>query len=197
MVDYFTTANKILKTFIKIKDTNDWEYATTINKSHLHKKLFPKICAFPAYRIQTIINKPIVDIYKKISNLCESDAREIDPNLISRIDIEKSPGYKIISQCNGCAWPVTARNIVFFQVAFNIDDKFYIVSRSVDHKKIPESDLYVRANLHMSVYELIPVDSEHTRINYIVHLDPCGHIPVWLTELYSTNFLKMFNSWKH
>jgi hypothetical protein len=197
MVDYFKEADKILNIFLKIKDTDDWEYITTIKDSDLHKKLFPKICVFPAYRMKTDINKSAIDIYQKIWKMNETDAKVIDPNLISHAEIERGHNWKVVSQCNGGWWPVVmARSIVFFQVKFNINDKIYIVAKSIDHEKEPESDSCIRANIHLSVYELIPIDENNTRINYIVHIDPRGYIPVWLAEMYSTNILSLVNSWK-
>ena len=196
MVDYFVAGNKILQTFLKIKNSEEWEYVTTIDSTQLHKNLFPKVCAYPAFRIKTLINKPHTEIFKMIWNINEKDAKIIDPKLISRDVIEEGSNWKIILQYNGGTWPIMTRSFLCFQVEFNIDNKLYIVSKSIDNKNIPKSEPSIRANIHMGVYELIPIDDKSTEINYIIHIDPCGYIPVWLVEMYSTNFLNMFNSWK-
>ena len=194
---YINIRNNIIKEYNKLKATKKWKFVIEKEGTKMYKTEIPEVCDFPAYLISTVINKPKDEIIKKLWNISEIEAKKNDPNLIKRIEIETGQNYKILSQYNATTWPITPRHFVFLQMKIDIDDKTYIISRSIEHKNVlREDDSYVRGIIYMSVYEYKYIDCNKTLINQITHIDPKGYLPVWLVDLYSNNFVNMFNLWK-
>ena len=74
--EYIIEATKILKKYITIKKSKEWEIVITKNYTTLYKLIIPDICDFPAYLIKTIINKSKDEITKKVWNNSIDDAKK-------------------------------------------------------------------------------------------------------------------------
>lgn len=85
-------------------------------------------------------------------------------------------------------WPVSNRDLIFH---LKMDQDSITKSLTVSLKQlplfIPAKEGIVRIPTANSLLTVIPIDSVHLQVNYVIHVDPGGDIPAFIANVFSTN----------
>lgn len=85
-------------------------------------------------------------------------------------------------------WPVSNRDLIFH---LKMDQDSITKSLTVSLKQlplfIPAKEGIVRIPTANSLLTVIPIDSAHLQVNYVIHVDPGGDIPAFIANVFSTN----------
>jgi len=190
-------ATKLSGEFDRLRLAKEWSLVTDKEGSRLFKKERPDVCPFACYMINTVINKPKEEVVAKVWGINEAGAKKNDPKLISWRKVHDGDKCKVLSQFNATGPLMWQRHMVFSQVRIDEKDSTKLVGFSVDHSDAPTDEKnYVRAHMHMSVWEFKEKDKNTTEVTRIAQVDPRGNIPVWLVSWYAGNMLDMPNRWK-
>jgi len=194
---YLQKANKLLELSKQRLIEKNWNIVTNNNNIILESKEYPKTCSIPCYRVNSIINKTQEDLLKKIWFTNEKKMKKEDSDIVEWKILESGNNWRICRQVNQSTWPVWERETVFAQVLIYDNDNIWIVAFSVDHPKAPlQSDKYVRAIVHTSVYGIIKCNSQTSYIWKLSQVDPGGSINTSMVNIYSSKLVDIVENWK-
>jgi hypothetical protein len=86
-------------------------------------------------------------------------------------------------------WPARDRDFVYQSIVSRGTDgvvTYRLRSRQSD--LMPPRDDYIRAELMEGEYRLVPLAPNRTRVEFMFHADPRGHLPLWIVNIVERSF---------
>lgn len=85
-------------------------------------------------------------------------------------------------------WPVSNRDLIF-HLKMNQDSitKTLTVSLEQLPTYISPKEGIVRIPIANSLLTVTPIDSQHLKVNYVIHVDPGGEIPAFIANMFAAN----------
>jgi hypothetical protein len=170
-----------------INDDN-WKLVSALEGITIERKplLGNSIDCFRAYGMVNADQKELADIiwnkYNDMDSIKSSDSDISDYRIVDNID----SNTRICYQVNNLQWPLWPRESVYLQLRVIRDNATYIYMYSIETDAVPQQpDKFVRANINISAYVLIPCHSGCT-VYRIAHIDPSGSLPVGIINSYAS-----------
>jgi len=86
-------------------------------------------------------------------------------------------------------WPARDRDFVYQSiVSRGADGVVTYRLRSLQSGLMPPRDEYIRAELMAGEYRLAPLAPNRTRVEFMLHADPRGHLPLWIVNIVERSF---------
>ncbi|CAG9323169.1 unnamed protein product [Blepharisma stoltei] len=98
--------------------------------------------------------------------------------------LQDTGNLKLLKSIIKARWPMSDRELLFAQQEFpeNSGNTVYVIEKSVELAEYPLQKGYVRAHLNFSGYIFERLDSNRTRVTYIVQFNPEGMVPGFVRE---------------
>lgn len=185
-----------IKMIKEIFESSGWQVIQE-NKLLTTKKKFLLDSDIPCFLASGFVNQTpeklineIYHIYDNIDNL-----KVHNPEVIHYEIIQESDKTRICYHINQLQWPLWPRDLVYLQTVKKEENYCGLYMFSIDSENHPiDNKKYVRTILTLSAYIIKP-QNEGSMLHRIIHLDPCGSIPVTLMNKYVdkvTNVIKYF-----
>lgn len=96
-------------------------------------------------------------------------------------------------------WPVSNRDLIFHLI-MKQDSSTKILTVSLEQlpNYIPQKEGIIRIPRANSLLTVTPIDKNHLKVNYVIHVDPGGDIPAFIANIFSANTpWHTFSNFKH
>lgn len=145
-----------------------------------------------AFKAEAIVK---ADVLKLITVLRDAKGGERWSKNLMHLEYIEEPNdlEATIYEVRDFPWPFSDRDAVLkYKATINHKRKsIYVTFNSINHKKVPKNNQYVRGQLHYGLMEFWP-RKEGTRIELTILADPKGIIPLWVVNLFQKNFPTKF-----
>ena len=107
------------------------------------------------------------------------------PYLIeTRVLEQQSTTEQLLYSRFDATWPARDRDLIYrVSVIQHEDGSISYQQQSQLSALMPVQDEYVRATLMQGGYQLTPVDGNQTQVEMLLHADPHGKLPLWITNV--------------
>ena len=180
---------------VDLVNDDNWQQVLLSDKIITQKRSLPNssIDCFRSYGIVNSTSEELIEfIWNTYSN--KDSIKIYDPDVAEyNIIIESSDNNtRICHQVNNLPWPILPRESVYLQKKLVHDDAMYILMYSVETNVTPiQADKYVRTNINISAYVLIPQAESGCMVYRIAHVDPAGSIPIGVVNSYASKTANM------
>lgn len=166
-----------------LESANDWQLCEDNEGVTIHVRPDPN-SGLRMTRAETIIEaKP--HAVKEVLNL-EHETLSWDRSLSTFEILENIEEFKISRSLSTKIVMVTQREaVLLFSTVVKDDKSFLVVGKSYEHEDFPLDKNFVRADVQLFAWHLMPIEDEpgRTKVVYVLHVDPKGWIPTSLFNM--------------
>jgi len=201
MQENIKKANEILESVLTMLDSNEWLTQSESNdgiKIETHKYNNSDILCVKA---NSIVNSQPEKLCDYLWTMKKDLVKYHDPAMTEFDIIYYSDDVKILRQVNKIVYPIKDREIVYFVHKIYKNGGIWLVNFSINHENCPENNKYVRATLNFSIVGFVEEkekEKEHrkTMVYTIIHMEPNGHIPSFIINMYYWKTAYYIKYWK-
>jgi hypothetical protein len=162
-----------------------WQFRTEKDGIKIYSSIMPgsKIKAIRVISTYEATPAQIVSIVMDVNTATEWVSHLKSSVLIKQVSPSELYYYSEVA----LPWPAANRDFVAHLIASQ-DPKTKIVT--IDGPAVPgfvpEKKGIVRINNSVGKWIITPLDEEHVRVDYTIHVDPGGSLPSWLVNMFAT-----------
>jgi hypothetical protein len=194
--EYLKKGLNILNNAKALIKESDWSFEANVDGIIMESKEFTEDSYVPCYRISCDTLRPLNELIEMAWNVDQISLQKDDPDVLKWEILESGNNWRIVTMVNDMPWPLSAREVVIFQSIYKDNEGIWLVSYSVPHDSVPESDKYVRATVHLSVYGFVRSNNNINKIYRLSLIDPNGSIPTFVVKLFADKLMEPLNKWK-
>ena len=200
--NYINDGLVVLNYAKQLINETDWTNRGTYEGILMESKEFPKKSSVPCYRFSCYSTKTIDELIECPWNVTEKVLKEDDPSVAKWeiLDKNNENNCRIVTMVNDMPWPVWSREVVIAQMVTRETNANWMVSWSVSHDKAPlQPNKYVRAQVHVSVYEFVKDTTNgfnSSKMYRLSMIDPGGLLPAFVVDLFAKKQMKPLAKWR-
>jgi len=130
-------------------------------------------------------NKNAQSVFEYLNTI--TNTRRWGKNVKSIVKKHEEHDLRILYVQFKSTFPLSAREVILAERFFEKEGNYYILGRSIEAPEVPMEKHCVRGFLRMHAYQVIPLEEQKCKVNYIIDMDPAGNMTPKLKEKFERN----------
>eukprot|EP00002_Diphylleia_rotans_P012811 TRINITY_DN2500_c0_g1_i2.p1 TRINITY_DN2500_c0_g1~~TRINITY_DN2500_c0_g1_i2.p1 ORF type:complete len:963 (+),score=192.46 TRINITY_DN2500_c0_g1_i2:52-2940(+) len=179
----------IEKTTKRLKDSakNDgtWEQSDTTDNIQIYKRQDGPLTSSKGVGVIPVSPRTASFLVRNLDARKKWDEMFQEGDLVEVID----KSTRVLHLRFKSVWPTAPRDMCLIEHAKEEEDgTFIVVSTSIRHAQVPANPNFVRGDLQCGGWILAPIAGKPnaTKATYVVQVDPCGSIPLFVINMMAT-----------